>query len=142
MNMPTLAPAATLAASPTEFIELSRWRRYGDDGALEAVLNARAGSCACIDFPFLADGLARFVADLHNAQARLSGVVALRAPHGEPGLLRLAYGGLGRVTLYGEIDEMSGQARSLRFSFFCDQSFIAPFLAQLEEVARMFAPPR
>jgi len=142
--MTPLPLVAELNVSTTEFARLSRFQLWNDEGhePCDALLDVRAGAFPCVEFNFSFDNLPQFVEQLRTAQQQLSGGAELRPDHENCGSLRVAYGSLGHVTVSGRLKQSYPIDGSLEFSFGCGQSFMPPFVEQLQAVADRLAALR
>ena len=116
MSAPVLA--AALHVSTTEFVRLSRFQFWAAEGhaTCDALLDARAGAFACIEFSFSFDNLPQFIGQLRAAQQRLSGTAELRPDYEACGSLRITYGSLGHVTVSGQLSQTYPIDGSLEFA--------------------------
>jgi hypothetical protein len=129
-----ISKSASLAVSPSEFVELSEFERFDDGSGYRAVLRAASGEFACTGREFYFDDLPVFLDRLREAYQRVSGSAELRLRYEEE-FLRIELTQLGHIVVSGLLIQYGPFGCRLQFSFEADQSFCPPFIAQLQEAS-------
>jgi hypothetical protein len=132
----THSPTAVIHVSATEFITLSEFERFGDGSGYRASLAVAAGSFEARGRAFYFDDLAAFVDRLKAALASLSGTVTL-GPSYEPDKINFEFLSCGHVEISGELGAGDGTECSLKFRLKADQTYVAPFLAELQRIGNL-----
>jgi len=125
---------ASFTVSPTEFITLSNCERFDDGSGYRATLDLAVDKFTCRGQVFHFEYFNRFVNQLRAAYHALDGVVELRCTH-EPDKIGFKFTSLGHVVISGVSGEANGRGCTLQFVMEADQTFLAPFLDQLEGAA-------
>ncbi len=129
---------AELCVNPSEFLRLSAFECFDDESGYRATLAIAAGEFACAGRPFFFDHLNEFIQTLRAAHAALAGTAELRQQFETQECLRFTFANRGAVIVSGAVIAYGSLERSLRFAFEADQTFVPPFLAQLDQIAAEF----